>query len=42
MIVARSEDKLAALADEIAASGGQADVLAADLADRRAPFCRRE
>ncbi len=36
VIVARSEDKLAALADEIAASGGQADVLAADLADRAA------
>jgi len=36
VLVARSEDKLRALADEIAASGGQADVLAADLADRSA------
>ena len=36
VLVARSEDKLRALADEIAANGGQADVLAADLADRSA------
>ncbi len=36
MLVARSEDKLRALADEITADGGQADVLAADLADRSA------
>ena len=33
-LVARSEDKLRNLADEINARGGQADVLAADLADR--------
>ena len=36
VLVARSEDKLRALADEIAADGGQADVLAVDLADRSA------
>ncbi len=36
MLVARSEDKLRALADELVATGGQADVLAADLADRSA------
>ena len=36
VLVARSEDKLRALADEIAASGGRADVLVADLADRSA------
>jgi short-subunit dehydrogenase len=36
VLVARSEDKLSALADEIAADGGQADVLAVDLADRSA------
>jgi uncharacterized protein len=36
VLVARSEDKLRALADEITASGGQADVLAVDLADRSA------
>jgi uncharacterized protein len=36
VLVARSEDKLRALAGEIAGSGGQADVLAADLADRSA------
>ena len=33
-LVARSADKLAALADEIIAAGGLADVLAADLMDR--------
>ena len=33
-LVARSADKLADLADEITASGGAADVLAADLTDR--------
>ncbi len=33
-LVARSVDKLAALADEITAAGGTADVLAADLMDR--------
>src|SRR5690348_4954952 len=33
-LVARSADKLAALADEITASGVRADVLPADLADR--------
>ena len=33
-LVARSADKLAALADEITAAGGAADVLAADLTDR--------
>jgi len=33
-LVARSADKLAALADEITAAGGSADVLAADLTDR--------
>ncbi len=36
VLVARSEDKLQALADEIGAKGGQADVLVADLADRSA------
>jgi uncharacterized protein len=36
VLVARSEDKLRALADEIAADGGQADGLAVDLADRSA------
>lgn len=34
-LVARSADKLAALADEITAAGGLADVLAADLMDRK-------
>jgi short-subunit dehydrogenase len=33
-LVARSTDKLAALADEISSEGGSADVLAADLTDR--------
>jgi short-subunit dehydrogenase len=33
-LVARSADKLAALADEITSAGGAADVLAADLTDR--------
>jgi uncharacterized protein len=33
-LVARSADKLAALADEISGAGGLADVLAADLVDR--------
>jgi len=36
VLVARSADKLAELAEEIRASGGRADVLAADLADRAA------
>ena len=36
VLVARNEDKLRALADELTASGGRADVLAADLADRSA------
>jgi len=35
-LVARSADKLAALADEITSDGGRADVLAADLVDRPA------
>jgi short-subunit dehydrogenase len=35
LLVARSEDKLRALADELDAAGGRADVLATDLADRR-------
>lgn len=35
-LVARSADKLAALADEITAAGGTADVLTADLVDRSA------
>ncbi len=34
VLVARSEDKLRALADEVTAQGGRADVLPADLADR--------
>jgi short-subunit dehydrogenase len=34
VLVARSEDKLRALAEEIAGQGGRADVLTADLADR--------
>jgi short-subunit dehydrogenase len=33
LLVARREDKLACLADDIRAAGGQADVLAVDLAD---------
>jgi short-subunit dehydrogenase len=36
VLVARSTDKLRELADEIAANGGRADVLAADLSDRSA------
>ncbi len=36
ILVARSEDKLRSLADEIVAAGGRADVLSADLADRTA------
>ncbi len=36
VLVARSRDKLDALAEEIAAAGGHADVLAADLSDRSA------
>jgi short-subunit dehydrogenase len=36
VLVARSEDKLRALAEEIAGQGGRADVLTADLADRSA------
>lgn len=36
VLVARSEDKLRALADEITAAGGRAHVLPADLADRSA------
>lgn len=35
-LVARSEDKLRGLADEITSGGGRADVLPADLADRSA------
>ena len=35
-LVARSEDKLRELADEITGNGGRADVLPADLADRSA------
>jgi short-subunit dehydrogenase len=34
VLVARSEDKLRTVADEIVAGGGRADVLATDLADR--------
>jgi short-subunit dehydrogenase len=36
VLVARSEDKLSALAEELIAAGGRADVLATDLADRPA------
>jgi uncharacterized protein len=36
VLVARNEEKLRALADEVAGQGGRADVLAADLADRAA------
>ena len=36
VLVARSEDKLRALADELVAAGGRADVLPTDLADRTA------
>jgi uncharacterized protein len=36
LLVARTEDKLRALADELTAAGGRADVLATDLADRDA------
>jgi short-subunit dehydrogenase len=36
VLVARSRDKLDALAEEITAAGGRADVLATDLADRSA------
>lgn len=36
VLVARSEDRLRSLADELVARGGQADVLTADLADRAA------
>ena len=36
VLVARTEDKLRALADEITASGGRADVLTVDLGDRSA------
>jgi len=35
VLVARNEDKLRALADEVADGGGRADVLPADLADRQ-------
>ncbi len=36
LLVARSEDRLGTLADELRAAGGRADVLATDLADRPA------
>lgn len=36
LLVARSEDRLRAVADELTAAGGRADVLATDLADRAA------